>query len=233
MAQVSTRYYISETDVAQLIGLGNFPAQFSTLFTRDYAALKRDVGSTEDRLKDAETRLNGIDDEIAIIIVRLDDHDSYLAGLDSRLDAAEATIVNHESRLDSAEATILDHELRIDAAETNITTLQDGLTDHIADRTTHGATGNIVGTDDYCTAVIGGTVLLASAVANAVPVSVSIASTPNAAGVAYLQADAATWVAMLNEIKTDFNTFVTEANAAITQLNALLAAERAAKQLAP
>ena len=219
MVQVSTRYYISETDIAQLIGLGNFPPQFSNLFTRDYAALKRDVGSTEDRLTSAETRLDGIDDEIAIIIVRLDDHDSYLASLDGRLDAAEATI--------------LDHELRIDAAETNITALQDDLTDHIADRTTHGATGNIVGTGDYCTAVIGGTVLLAGAVANAVPVSVSIASTPNAAGVAYLQADAATWVAMLNEIKTDFNMFVTETNAAIAQLNALLAAERAAKQLAP
>lgn len=219
MAQVSTRYYISETDIAQLIGLGNFPPQFSNLFTRDYAALKRDVGSTEERLTSAETRLDGIDDEIAIIIVRLDDHDSYLASLDGRLDVAEATL--------------LDHELRLDTAETNITTLQDDLTDHIADRTTHGATGNIVGTGDYCTAVIGGTVLLASAVANAVPVSVSISSTPNAAGVAYLQADAATWVTMLNEIKTDFNTFVTETNAAITQLNALLAAERAAKQLAP
>lgn len=135
MVQVSTRYYISETDIAQLIGLGNFPPQFSNLFTRDYAALKRDVGSTEERLTSAETRLDGIDDEIAIIIVRLDDHDSYLASLDTRLDAAEATL--------------LDHELRIDSAETNITVLQDGLADHIADRTTHGATGNIVGTGDY------------------------------------------------------------------------------------
>ena len=71
MAQVSTRYYISETDIAQLVNLGNFPAQFTQLFTRDYASLKRDVGSTETRLEDAETRLDGFDDEIEIIIVPL------------------------------------------------------------------------------------------------------------------------------------------------------------------
>lgn len=212
MAQVNTRYYVSETDIRQLMLLGNFPPQFSNLFTRDYAALKSDVGSTESRLSAAESN-------IEIIIVRLDDHDTYLASLDTRLDTAEATL--------------LDHELRIDQAEADINDLHGDLADHIADRTTHGATGNIVGTGDYCTSIVGGTVLLANAVANAVPVSVSISSTPNAAGVAYAQADAATWVAMLNEIKTDFNTLVTETNAAITQLNALLAAERAAKQLAP
>lgn len=212
MAQVNTRYYVSETDIRQLMLLGNFPPQFSNLFTRDYAALKNDVGSTETRLSTAEST-------IEVILVRLDDHDTYLAGLDNRLDTAEATL--------------LDHELRIDQAETDINDLQDDLADHIADRTTHGATGNIVGTGDYCTAVVGGTVLLASAVTNAVPSSVSVTSTPNAAGVAYVQADAATWVAMLNELKTDLNALVSDTNAAITQLNALLAAERAAKQLAP
>lgn len=212
MAQVNTRYYVSETDIRQLMLLGNFPPQFSNLFTRDYAALKTDVGSTETRLSTAEST-------IEVILVRLDDHDTYLASLDNRLDTAEATL--------------LDHELRIDQAETDINNLQDDLADHIADRTTHGATGNIVGTGDYCTAVVGGTVLLASAVTNAVPSSVSVTSTPNAAGVAYVQADAATWVAMLNELKTDLNTLVSDTNAAIAQLNALLAAERAAKQLAP
>lgn len=212
MAQVNTRYYVSETDIRQLMLLANFPPQFSNLFTRDYAALKNDVGSTEARLSTAES-------EIQVIIVRLDDHDTYLASLDNRLDTAEATL--------------LDHDLRIDQAETDINDLQDDLADHIADRTTHGATGNIVGTGDYCTAVVGGTVLLASAVTNAVQSSVSVTSTPNSAGVAYVQADAATWVAMLNELKTDLNTLVSDTNAAIAQLNALLAAERAAKQLAP
>jgi hypothetical protein len=219
MAQVSTRYYISETDIAQLVNLGNFPASFTQLFTRDYAALKRDVGSTETRLEDAENRLDGIDDEIEIIIVRLDDHDTYLADLDVRLDAAEATL--------------LDHEIRIDTAETNITTLQDDLTGHIADQTTHGATGDIIGTGDYCTGAIGGTVLLAAAVADAVASAANAALNPNAAGVVYVQADAATWVAMLAEHKTQINLLKTDLNLAIVQLNALLASERTAKQLAP
>lgn len=219
MAQVSTRYYISETDIAQLVGLGNFPPQFANLFTRDYAALKRDVGSTEERLTTAELRLDGIDDEISIIIVRLDDHDAYLADLDTRLDAAEVTL--------------LDHEIRIDTAETDILTQRSDFDAHVIDQTTHGANGNIVGTADYCTGAIGGTVLLASAVANAVASGANAALNPNAAGVAYLQADAATWVAMLNEHKTQINLLKTDLNLAITQFNALLASERSAKQLAP
>ncbi len=212
MAQVSTRYYISETDIAQLVGLGNFTPQFSQLFTRDYAALKRDVGSTEDRLTTAEN-------EIEVIIVRLDDHDAYLADLDGRLD--------------DAEATLLDHAIRIGAAETDITTLQDDLTDHIADQTTHGATGSIVGTGDYCTAVIGGTVLLAAPVADATSSTVSVTNTATAAGAGYVQATAATWVTLLDELKADVNQLVTDHNALLTQFNALLASERTAKQLEP
>lgn len=212
MAQVSTRYYISETDIAQLVGLGNFTPQFSQLFTRDYAALKRDVGSTEDRLTTTEN-------EIEVIIVRLDDHDSYLADLDTRLDAAEVTL--------------LGHELRINQAEQDITDLQTDLTDHIADSTTHGATGNIVGTDNYCTAVIGGTVLLAGAVADATSSTVTVTNTATAAGAGYVQATAATWVTLLDELKTDVNQLVTDHNALLAQFNALLASERTAKQLAP
>lgn len=212
MAQVSTRYYISETDIAQLVGLGNFTPQFSQLFTRDYAALKRDVGSTEDRLTTAES-------EIEVIIVRLDDHDTFLADLDTRLDAAEATL--------------LDHELRIDTAETAITTNRADFDAHVIDRTTHGTTGNIVGTGDYCTAVIGGTVLLAGAVADATSSTVSVTNTATAAGAGYVQATAATWVTLLDELKADVNQLVTDHNALLAQFNALLASERTAKQLAP
>lgn len=212
MAQVSTRYYISETDIAQLVGLGNFTPQFSQLFTRDYAALKRDIGSTEDRLTTAES-------EIEVIIVRLDDHDTFLADLDTRLDAAEATILGHELRIDQAEQDITDNRADFDA--------------HIIDLTTHGATGNIVGTGDYCTAVIGGTVLLAGAVADATSSTVSVTNTATAAGAGYVQATAATWVTLLDELKADVNQLVTDHNALLAQFNALLASERTAKQLAP
>lgn len=212
MAQVSTRYYISETDIAQLVGLGNFTPQFSQLFTRDYAALKRDVGSTEDRLTTAEN-------EIEVIIVRLDDHDAYLADLDTRLDAAEVTLLDHELRIDQAEQDITDNRADFDA--------------HVIDRTTHGATGNIVGTDNYCTAVIGGTVLLAGSVADATSSTVTVTNTATAAGAGYVQATAATWVTLLDELKTDVNQLVTDHNALLAQFNALLASERTAKQLAP
>jgi hypothetical protein len=104
---------------------------------------------------------------------------------------------------------------------------------HTADESAHGATGDIVGTDDYCTPIIGGTVLLASAVSEVPASTLSIAATPNAAGATYVQADAATWVAMLNEIKTDFNALIVEHNALRAQLNLSLSTEVTAKQRAP
>jgi hypothetical protein len=54
-----------------------------------------------------------------------------------------------------------------------------------------------------------------------------------AAPATYNQAQAQSVVALVNEMKGDVNTLVANLNAAITQLNALLAAERSAKQMAP
>ena len=82
VAKVSTKYYVSETDITQLMGLGNFPPKFSQRFTVDYSALKRDVGDTEKRLSAAEARLDDIDDEIVIIITRLDGHDTDITYLE-------------------------------------------------------------------------------------------------------------------------------------------------------
>lgn len=212
MAQVSTRYYVSETDIAELMKLGGFPRNFSDRFTRDYAGLKKDTSTIEQRISASEK-------EIQIIITRLDDHDSYLASLDSRLDTAEADIAANA--------------LRIGEAETEIENNRADFDDHVTNRTTHGARGNLVGTLDYPTAITGGAVLLASAVANEPLTTVTIFNTPNAAGAGYVQADAATWVTMLNEIKTDFNQLTLDHNALVNKFNTLLAAQRTAKQLAP
>lgn len=212
MAQVSTRYYVSETDIAELMKLGGFPRNFSDRFTRDYAGLKKDTSSIEQRISASEL-------EIQIIITRLDDHDSYLADLDSRLGIAEADIA--------------DNTLRIGAAETAIDTNRDDFDAHVLDRTTHGALGNLVGTLDYPTAITGGAVLLAAAVADATYSTVAVTNTATAAGAGYVQATAATWVTLLDELKADVNQLVIDHNALLTQFNALLASERAAKQLAP
>lgn len=219
MVAKASQYYVSDTDIAQLMNISGLPDQFKRLFVRDYSALKRDVGgdkdaiaALEDRATDAEDRLDTAEGQIAII---------------------DAQIVDITLRITTAEGDILDLALRVTQAESDITDNRADFDAHVIDTTTHGTTGEIVGTGNYASAAIGGTVLLAAAVADAVPSAVSITSTPNTAGVAYAQADAATWVTMLNELKTDVNTLVANTNAAIAQLNALLASERAAKQLAP
>lgn len=208
----SGQYYVSETDIAQMFKLSGLPAAFSYQFIRDYSAIKQDIGKDSDRITATE-------EDIVVLTERADNNDIIVADLGIRLTDAETELLDLGLRVGQAETDITDNKAEFDA--------------HVIDRTTHGALGNIVGTLDYPTAITGGAVLLAAAVADAVASAANAALNPNAAGVVYVQADAATWVAMLNEHKAQINLLKTDLNAAITQLNALLAAERTAKQLAP
>jgi len=97
--------------------------------------------------------------------------------------------------------------------------------DHTGATTAHGSTGAIVGNLDYATAVLGGVVLKATAVTDAIASTVSVASPDST--------DLATVITLANELKADVNTLVVDVNLIKTQLNALLAAERTAKQLTP
>ncbi len=173
--------------------------------------------------------------------------EDYLAGkraIDGTIDQTNAntqTIETLDVRLDTVEAQIVDLDGRVDAVEGDISalggrvdTVETNLTNHVNEESAHGATGNIVGTGDYAQAGVGGVVLLANSVANAVASAVSVTSPDaTAAPATYNQAQAQSVVALVNEMKGDVNTLVANLNAAITQLNALLAAERSAKQMAP
>jgi len=219
MVDKASQYYVSDTDIAQLMAISGLPANFRQLFARDYSALKRDVGGDKDAITALEERATDAED-------RLD-------AAEGQIDIIDAQIVDITLRVTTAEGDILDLALRVTQTESDIADNRADFDDHVIDTTTHGTTGAIVGTGNYATGAIGGTVLLAAAVADAVASSANAALNPNAAGVVYLQADAATWVAMLNEHKTQINLLKTDLNLAITQLNALLASERTAKQLAP
>jgi len=212
MVAKASQYYVSDTDIAQLMNISGLPDQFRQLFAKDYSALKRDVGRDKDAITALEERADETDDHLTII-------DAQIVAIDLRVTTAEGDILDLALRVSQTESDIADNRADFDA--------------HVIDTTTHGTTGAIVGTGNYATGAIGGTVLLAAAVADAVASAANAALNPNAAGVAYLQADAATWVAMLNEHKTQINLLATDLNLAITQLNALLASERTAKQLAP
>ena len=106
------------------------------------------------------------------------------------------------------------------------------ITAHIGSNSQHGVTGDNVGTLDFAQILAGGVVLLAVAVADAVPSNVSVTSPDaSAAPVAYDQAQIQGIVDLVNELKADVNQLVLDFNSSITQINALLTSMRDANQL--
>ena len=103
---------------------------------------------------------------------------------------------------------------------------------HIADDSAHGVTGVVVGTEDYCTDLIGGVVLLMDIVADAVDstAEVTIADLLSAP-VGYDQAYTDLQSDLINDLKAKHNTMLTDLNDAIAQLNELIANSKAAKQM--
>ena len=111
-----------------------------------------------------------------------------------------------------------------------VTALDSQLASHVAAQSAHGANGDIVGTNDYCTASIGGTVLLASAVANAAPVSTTPPAVVAAAGATYSQAYTQTQTDTINALRQNVIDLVAANNALVSVVNQMLASERTAKQ---
>lgn len=97
----------------------------------------------------------------------------------------------------------------------NISTNTTNLNNHTASDSEHGVTGDNVGDADRPTLALGGAVLLAAAVTNAVASTVSVTSAD--------ATDLPTVITLANELKADVNTLVTDVNNAITQFNSLLA----------
>lgn len=180
-------------------------ANWREKLTKDYAAVKGNIASTVSAAEgNAET----------------------LDVLTDRVDAIDLQIVEIIGRLDTAEG-------EIDTLQTDLADLTDTVDTHIAAESAHGATGNIVGTDDFCTDTVGGVVLLGAAVADATPSAVTSPAAVAAAGAAYAQAYAQSQTDAINALSTAVTQLVLDLNAVTTQLNSLLASERTAKQLAP
>ena len=194
---VDTNYYVSETDLAQLLKKSGLPADFQNLFSRDYASVKRSIGGSADDV----------------------------ASLDQRVTDSEADITSLSISFSSLQATVTSLSGSLGSLQTNYNA-------HASSTSEHGAGGKIVGTNDFATLTVGGTVKLAAALVDQAASTVNVAATPNAAGVGYLQADAATWVTLLNELKSDLNALVVDHNSLRAKLNSMLASERAALQRA-
>lgn len=107
---------------------------------------------------------------------------------------------------------------------TAIVLVASNLNDHELETTAHGSNGDIVGFLDLATTLVVGLVKEAVAVSDGVDSSVSVSS-PNAtaAPATYDQTDAQTAVTLVNEIKNDVNTLVSDVNLINAQFNDLLA----------
>lgn len=215
----SRQYYRTEQEIARLMRGSGLPVEFTNPFTRDYAAVKGDIASTGG---DVEV----VQGEVDQLKIRVSVTESEISSLNSDVDSLNTSVFNLTLQ-------VADIDGRLVIVENDLSDLTTDFNIHTADESAHGATGDIVGTGDYCTALLGGTVLLASALAASPASTLVITSTPNAAGVAYLQADAATWVAAINELKADFNLLITEYNLLVAKVNAIIDTQEVAKQRAP
>lgn len=115
----------------------------------------------------------------------------------------------------------------------NIQANADNLQTHEDDTSAHGVTGNNVGTEDYAQLAIGGVVLLAALVSDAIDSTATIDTADvGDAPATYLQTYAQEQTDLINETKAAHNQLVTDLNSSIAVINSTLAAMIAAKQMA-
>lgn len=174
-------------------------------FIRDYTSVKRNV-------LQASQAVDANSASVALLTVRINTIDGQIVTISGQLNTLSGQVLG---------------------LTTQVTTINNTLSSHISAQSAHGATGDIVGTGDYASAGVGGTVLLAAAQADAVVSAVTVtAPNASAAPATYTQAQMAEVVALVNELKADLTQTVADLNAAIAVINGSLSTERTAKQRA-
>jgi hypothetical protein len=162
----------------------------------------------------------------------------YIAGktntesLLAAIDANAADIEDIQLQLTTVNGQITVINGQIVTLQTNVSAVTSSLNAHIAAQSAHGATGDIVGTLDYCSATVGGVVLLATAVGDAADSTTTPPSPVAAAPAAYNQAYAQSQTNAINALINNITSLKNELNSAIDVLNSSLVTERTAKQRA-
>jgi uncharacterized coiled-coil protein SlyX len=166
------------------------------------------------------------------VVVRVEVLEAEMDAVELRLDNAEARITVNEQVIAQNSLDINANALAIAQNALDITSVTNAFNTHNSSSSQHGVTGVNVGTEDYCTLVIGGVVLLCDLVDDAIESTQTIALPDIAAApAAYNQAYIQTLANMANDTKLKHNNLVTDLNNAVTQINDLLAKLKAAKQM--
>lgn len=138
----------------------------------------------------------------------------------SEIAANKALIQQNISDIADNSSEIATNKLDIQGNSQAITQTNQDLTAHTSASSAHGATGNIVGKQDFCTEVLGGVVLLASNIDDLLPVVINIADAPATYDQAHMQTVVET-IRLLGQKQND----------TITKINAILAGQKTAKQM--
>lgn len=192
------------------------PTEFINPFVKDYAAVKGDIEASDQSLA-------SIVADVAAIDFRVSSTEAEISGLNSDVLSLNTSVMDLTLRT-------ADIEDRLAPVETDLSSVIADLASHESQQSAHGATGDIVGTDDFCTITTGGTVLLAAFLASSPTSALSITTTPTAPSAAYSQAEALTWVATINELKADFNALITAYNSLVGNVNAIISTQKTARQ---
>lgn len=141
-------------------------------------------------------------------------------------------IADNSDSIAANTTAILQNALNIAQNSSDISDNAVNLSDHIADTTTHGASGDIVGNNNFADESIGGVVRRMSLIADAVQSAVNVIEPDVAAApAAYDQAHIQTIVDLTNANKAAVNQLVLDFNASVLVLNNLLSESKSSGQM--
>lgn len=206
LVQYQIDYLPTETELRKILG-----SSVPDRFIQDYVSVKRNVQQV----------VSGTDANAAAI-----------ATLTVQVNTLSGQVLSIQGQITTINGQIFNLNTAVTALIADVDALETLTNAHIAAQSAHDANGDIVGTNDYCTALVGGTVLLASSVADAAPVSTTPPAVVAAAGATYSQAYTQTQTDTINALRQNVIDLVAANNALVSVINQMLASERTAKQRA-
>ena len=188
------------------IHISSLPQEWGLLVQQNYLAQLEATKTAGDEASEANGTANETKELIEANNQKIEQLSETVEGQESAINQSDA---NSRSALKKANESI-------EKSETNA----QNLSTHTSSSTQHGATGDIVGNEDFAQAAIGGVVLLASKVDELTQNTVNVANAP----AAYDQAHAQSIVEAINSLASKQNDI-------IGKINEFIQSQQNAKQM--
>ena len=188
------------------IHISSLPPEWGLLVQQNYLAQLEATKTAGDEASEANGTANETKELIEANNQKIEQLSETVEGQESAINQSDA---NSRSALKKANESI-------EKSETNA----QNLSTHTSSSTQHGATGDIVGNEDFAQAAIGGVVLLASKVDELTQNTVNVANAP----AAYDQAHTQSLVEAINSLASKQNDI-------IGKINEFIQSQQNAKQM--